>query len=95
MELLNLLPRHHRAPRAAASLLLGLLAVAGCEQPAPPPPPPPPRALTIVPQRKQGQTQQNKDKSECQNTANATANSSESWAHIFAAYMSGRGYGVQ
>jgi hypothetical protein len=36
----------------------------------------------------------NKDQAQCQNTASAQATSSESWAQIFAACMSGRGYGV-
>ena len=62
--------------------------------PAPPPPPPPPRALTVYPERNQSQAQQNKDKAQCQNTASAQATSSESWAQIFTACMSGRGYGV-
>jgi hypothetical protein len=41
------------------------------------------------------QIQQNKDQAQCQNTANVQATSSESWAQIFAACMSGRGYGVR
>lgn len=54
-----------------------------------------PRSLTINAQQGQSQAQQNKDKGECTNTASATATSSESWSQVFAACMSGRGYGVQ
>ena len=79
-------------PRAAAVLVAALMGVAACEQPAPPPLP---RALTIYPQQGQSQAQQNKDKGECHNAASATATSSETWAQIFAACMSDRGYGVQ
>lgn len=69
---------------------------AGCaRQPPPAPAPAAPRALTILPQQGQNQGRQNKDKAECQNTASAQANSSETWAQIFTACMSGRGYGVQ
>ena len=76
----------------AACALVGSF---GCEpQPIAPPPPPPPRALTVYPEQNQSQAQQNRDQAQCQNTANAQATSSESWAQIFAACMSGRGYGV-
>ena len=74
-------------------LILALAGMAACaQQPAPVAQP---RALTIYPQQKQSQAQQNKDKGECQNTAAANATTSDSWAQIFAACMSGRGYGVQ
>jgi hypothetical protein len=80
-------------PRAATVLAAGLLGMSACVQPAPTPPAP--RALTIYPQRRQSQAQQNQDKGECSNTASATATSSDTWAQIFAACMSGRGYGVE
>jgi len=68
--------------------------IVGCARQEPAPPPAP-RALTVYPQQRQSQAQQNKDKAECQNTASAQATSSETWAQIFTACMSGRGYGVQ
>lgn len=86
------LPSFVSNSRAATVLIVGLLGMAACVQPAPAPAP---RALTISPQQRQSQAQQNKDKGECNNTASATATSSETWAQIFAACMSGRGYGVQ
>ena len=77
----------------AACVLGGVL---GCEpQPSAPPPAPPRQALTIYPERKQSQAQQSKDQAQCQNTASAQATSSESWAQIFTACMSGRGYAVR
>jgi hypothetical protein len=44
-----------------------------------------------------GQTQadQDRDKSDCQSMASAQANSSASWAQIFASCMEARGYLVQ
>jgi len=84
------------------SLLLSVLAacaalgLVGCASAPPPPPPPPvPRAVTVYPERNHNQARQNKDTSECQNTASAQASSSESWAYIFTACMSGRGYAVR
>lgn len=70
-------------------------AMFGCAQSSQPQAPPPPRSLTIFPQKGQSSSQQNKDNAECQTTASAQANSSNTWAQIFAACMSGRGYGVQ
>ena len=78
----------------AACTLLGVVACAP-QQPSAPLPPPPPRALTVYPERNQSQAQLNKDQAQCQNTASAQATSSESWAQIFTACMSGRGYGVR
>lgn len=76
---------------------IALLSCAQSPPPPSPPPqaPPPPRALTIFPQNGQSQSQQNKDNAECQTTASAHSNSSESWTQLFTACMSGRGYGVQ
>lgn len=86
----------HRSHLLVALAACTIVGIVGCAQQQPPPAPPPaPRALTIYPQQKQSQAQQNKDKAECQNTASAQATSSETWAQIFAACMSGRGYGVQ
>ncbi len=70
-------------------------AMVGCAQSSQSQASPPPRALTIYPQKGQSSAQQNKDNAECQTTASAQANSSNTWAQIFAACMSGRGYGVQ
>ena len=74
--------------------VLGCVAVCvGCE--SPPAPAPPPRALTITAQAGQSQAQQDRDNADCQSMASAQANSSESWAQIFAACMGGRGYSVR
>ena len=86
--------------RPVSSIILAVCALIGvvaCEpqQPPAPAPPPPPRAVTVYPERKQSQAQQDKDQAQCQNTASAQATSSESWAQIFTACMSGRGYGVR
>jgi hypothetical protein len=79
----------------AACAVAGVVACAPQQPPPPPPvPPPAPRALTVYPERNQSQAQQNKDQAQCQNTAAVQATSSESWAYIFTACMSGRGYGV-
>jgi hypothetical protein len=50
---------------------------------------------TITAQHRQSQSQQDRDKADCQNMASAQANSSASWAQIFTGCMSGRGYLVQ
>src|SRR5262249_36108391 len=76
------------------SCAVRLLAACEPRPPPPPAPPPPPPALTVYPQPTQSNSQQNKDTAEGQNTACARAHSSESWAYIFTACMSGRGYGV-
>jgi hypothetical protein len=81
-------PRFRRGIALVAILIGGL--VVGCESP-----PPTPRALVVTAQRGQSQAQQDRDKSDCQSMASAQANSSESWAQIFAACMNGRGYLVQ
>jgi hypothetical protein len=91
---------HDQSGRSLSPLLVlaacAFMGAIGCEpQPVAAPPPPPPRALTVYPEQKQSQAQQNRDQAQCQNTANAQATSSESWAQIFAACMSGRGYGVR
>jgi hypothetical protein len=90
-------PFHRSLPLLVAFAACALSGAVGCapEEPPPPAPPPPPRALTVYPERRQTQAQQNKDQAQCQNTASAQATSSESWAQIFAACMSGRGYGVR
>jgi hypothetical protein len=64
-------------------------------EPAPPPPAAPPRALSITPQRRQSQRQQDRDKADCMSMANGQATSSTSWAQIFTACMGGRGYMVE
>ena len=89
-------PARHAVPALVALGVCALVAAVGCE-PAyqAPAPPPPPRALTVYPEQKQSQAQQNKDQAQCQNTASAQATSSESWAQIFTACMSGRGYAVR
>jgi hypothetical protein len=84
----------HRSHALFVLVAYAALACVGCARQESPAPRPAPRALTVHPQRNQSQAQQNKDKAECQNTASAQATSSESWAHIFTACMSGRGYGV-
>jgi len=85
----HLSPRFRlRIATLVASLICGF--VVGCETP-----PPAPRALVVTAQRGQSQAQQDRDKSDCQSMASAKANSSESWAQIFAACMNGRGYLVQ
>lgn len=87
---------HHsslRVRRGKAALIgtaVVLAFIVGCESP-----PPAPRALVVTGQRGQTQAEQDRDKSDCQSMASAQANSSESWAQIFAACMNGRGYLVQ
>ena len=89
----------HRTRRSASSLAAAsvLVSMVGCASQTPeyPVAPPPPRALTITAQRNQSQARQDKDKSDCQSMASGQATSSESWAQIFTACMSGRGYGVR
>jgi hypothetical protein len=87
-------------PRSIPSLLIAVLTCASmvaCEPVPPPPPPyvPPPRALTVTAQRRQSQAQQDSDSAACQSMASGQATSSETWAQIFTACMSGRGYLVQ
>ena len=81
--------RSRRGIAALAGLAIGAF-VLGCQET-----PPPPRALVITAQKGQSQAQQDRDKSDCQSMSSAQANSSESWAQIFAACMNGRGYRVQ
>jgi hypothetical protein len=82
-------PRFRRRIATLVAMLIGVFVVS-CETP-----PPAPRALVITAQRGQSQAQQDRDKSDCQSMSSAQANSSESWAQIFAACMNGRGYLVQ
>lgn len=84
--------RRHIRTLSAALLGASIVACAPEPQPAPYAPPPPPRALTITPQRRQSQRQQDKDKADCQSMSSMQATSSQSWAQIFTACMSGRGY---
>ena len=84
-------------PRSFASSFIAALAcssIVACA-PAPPPYVPPPRALTISPQRRQSQAQQDRDNSACQSMASGQATSSDTWAQIFTSCMGGRGYLVQ
>jgi hypothetical protein len=85
-----------RSRRTLTLVTLGaFLTLAGCasRQPAPAPAPPP-RALQITAQRRQSQAQQDRDKADCQSMASSQATSSETWAQMFVACMSGRGYRV-
>jgi hypothetical protein len=84
-------------PRSIRSSFIAALACSCIVACAPTPQPvyAPPRALTVSPQRKQSQAQQDRDSSSCQSMASGQATSSESWAQIFTACMSGRGYLVQ
>ena len=84
-----------RRSTSAYALLVAASVVACYSQPAYQPEPPAPRALTVTPQRKQSQRQQDRDKADCQNLASAQATSSTSWAQIFASCMGGRGYMVE
>jgi hypothetical protein len=93
-------------PYARRSFRLIAVAIAGASlvgcytyppepEPGYAPPPPAPRALSVTPQRKQSRSQQDRDKADCQNLASAQADSSRSWAQIFASCMGGRGYMVE
>ena len=86
----SLTARLGRRPAALACLLAAALGVACYTTP-----PPAPRAVTIQAQRGQSQAQQDGDNAECQSTASAAANYSESWAFIFSDCMTRRGYLVQ
>lgn len=89
--------RHPVWTRTALAAAFAAGSVVGCYEPQPAyiPPPPAPRALTVAPQRKQSRAQQDRDKSDCQSMASAQATSSATWAQIFTACMSGRGYFVE
>ena len=87
----------HANPIATTALLVAactVLAACATQEPAPAPPPPP-RALTVSPQRKQSRAQQDRDKADCQSMASSQATSSQTWAQMFTACMSGRGYLVE
>ena len=89
---------HARRRFVSATAALGIAfacVLGGCYQEQPRPVEPAPRALTITAQRNQSQARQDRDKADCQSIASAQANSSASWAQIFAGCMSGRGYLVQ
>jgi hypothetical protein len=78
-----------------AAFAVGLASLVGCYQQPAYYPPPQPRALTISAQRNQSQGQQDRDKADCQRIASGQANSSDTWAQIFASCMGGRGYMVE
>lgn len=83
--------------RRSMLIVLGGVVLTACapQAPAPAVEARPPRALSITAQRRQSQTQQDRDKADCQQMASGQASSSESWAQIFTACMGGRGYMVE